>query len=183
MSESELKAATSGLSPSPAVPISVLSDLAICEDDLLILAAVEHSEDDPGLFFAWSDPAVVTLRGVAAALPMLAVAVPFPIPQTTLAFKVALLAHLAANSAPGVAVIDGPNALGLVCNSAAASLRAITALSHFSDSPWAAALLVAAPPGVSALAAIYTTCAGAAGARGEVERVYPVGGGHPRLFH
>ena len=159
-----------------------LADITESADDRLILAGVMSTIDDPSAFFAWSDAAVRTLHGAATALPMI-VAPPAPlgaIPPTTQAFKIAVLNHLAAVAAPGVDVIG--NALGLTCTTVAAFGRVVTALSHLSDSPWAAALLATVPPGVDPLAIVYTNCAGAAGARGQVERVYP-GGIHPLLFN
>jgi hypothetical protein len=98
----------------------------------------------------------------ASALPSPLAAAPAPpvsvIPPTTvlLAFKNAILrvAYLSAAAAPGVAVIAGPNAVGLSCT-AVAALRVglvVAALSdsesHHSDSPWTAALLatVQVPP-------------------------------------
>ena len=101
-----------------AQPYASLSSLAASEADLAVLKAAVGSENDPSLLFGWHDAAVNTLHAVAMGLRVAIVPVRDPhfniIPLTTAAFKDTIIAYIAQNALPGVAVIAGTtSALGL----------------------------------------------------------------------
>jgi hypothetical protein len=150
-----------------------LGDLVSVEE-AATLQLLSQSECEPAILISWNDPAAALFHTAAAGIPVLLAIPPFAITPTAFTFKAALLRHLAAESAPGAAVIAG-GTLGITCADGA-DRRLAAALSRLSDTPWAASVLAAAPGAARPLATVYVVRPGKDGIADRVfSLAYPPG--------